>query len=74
MVKAKAKEKRSKSILINQSSMIGWIVIIVDAVDTYNLIMMSERRMIGPKRMRSSFSIVRKMDIFVETIPVKRTK
>ena len=47
---------------------------IVDPTDASILKMMLERSMVGANRTRRYFSIVRTMDMFVETIPVKRTE
>ena len=65
--------KISENILPHQSSVIGWIMIIVEPTDAPIRKILMERRIVRANSKRSAFLIVIKMDMFVATIPVHRT-
>ena len=50
--------KMSKSLLLYKSSVIGWILIIVEPVDVYIQTILLERSMLWAKSIRSNFLIV----------------
>ena len=73
MVRSKSKDKKVKNLLLHQSSVIGWVVIVVEPAGASIQTIMLERIMIRAKSTRIAFLIGRTMDVFVKIIPVRRT-
>ena len=65
--------KKSKNIFLYQSSVIGWIVIIVEPVDASIRTILSEIRMVQENSTRRALSIGSTMDMFVAISLVQRT-